>query len=343
MTEYNINSQFTLLERMKGSIDGKRLLPVLDVMDKLGIPDFLQDVPYFQANMGLMHKILRTTSRPASSRRAFYEGVSPTDLVTQDVTEPLILFEQWSSVDEQHIDTVENGTEVRAGRDRVHIAALLEDFVSAIFTDARTSGSKYIDGFAQRLSTLSYPGHTTTALPYVWDNGGAAGTGYLTSAYIVEWGQEANHALYPSGAAGVQGVMGVNANDLGKQTVVTATSPLTVYRAYQSQFTKWAGLACNDDRKVCRIANIETRLDETTGRFDEDVLIRAFAHGRFNPSTTRIYVNPYLKADIDIRAKDKISGWTVEQVFGKSVPAFQGVPIRVLDTTIIPATETAIT
>src|SRR3972149_11723078 len=154
MTEYNINSQFTLLERMKQSIDGKRLLPVLDVMDKLGVPDFLQDAPYFEANRGLQHMVIRTTSRPATSRRSFYEGVTPTDLTTQDITEPLILFEQWSSVDEQHVDTVENGAEMRANRDRIKIAKILEDFVSAIFTDARTSGPTSIDGFKQRLHTI---------------------------------------------------------------------------------------------------------------------------------------------------------------------------------------------
>lgn len=340
MAEYNINSQFTLLERMKQSIDGKRLLPILDVMDKLGVPDFLQDVPYFEANRGLTHMVVRTTSRPASSRRNFYEGVTPTDITTQDITEPLILFEQWSSVDEQHVETVENGNEVRANRDRIKIAKILEDFVDAIFNDARTSGPKYVDGFKQRLNVLSYPGHTTTTLPYVWDNGGT-GTA-LTSAYVVEWAPNANYCLYPSGVAGKAGVMGVNATDLGKQTVVTATSPLTVYRAYQSQFTKWAGLACEDDRKVARIANIETRTTITTGRFNEDVLIRVLAHGRFNRVATRIYVNPFLKADIDIRAKDMLNGWNIMDVFGRPVPTFQGIPVRVLDSTVIPSTESAL-
>ncbi len=338
MPTYDINSQFTLLERAKGSIDGRKILKVLDVMDKLGVPEFLKDVPYFEANQGLSHRVYRTTSRPASSRRSFYEGVTPTDLVTQIVEEPLILFEQWSSVDEQHVDTVENGNEVRASRDRVKMAAMLEDFVTAIFTDARTSGSEYINGFKARLGTLSYPGHSTTSLPYVWDMGGTTST--TSSLYIVEWGQEACHGLYPSGAAGKEGALGVNAKNLGHQTVVTSVDPLKVYRAYQSQFTKWAGLACNDDRKVVRIANIEMLTSVDLGQFDEDPLIRALRHGRFNRSMTRIYVNPSLAANIDIRAKDKISGWTTQQVFGEDVTAFHNVPIRVLDETIIPNDET---
>jgi len=341
MAEYNINSQYTLLERAKGTIDGKRILPILDVMNLMGVQNFLKDVPYMPANMGLVHKLVRTTSHPASSRRAFYEGVTPTDLATAEVLEPLILFEQWSSVDEQHVETVENGKEVRASRDRIKIAAVLEDFVKAIFTDARTSGAKYIDGLAARLGTLSYPGHTTETLPYCWDGGSSTSTN--SSIYIVDWGPEKCYALYPGASAAKGGVLGVNAVDLGKQTVVTSTDPLTVYRAYQSQFTKWAGLAMSDDRCFCRIANIETVTTLTTGRFDEDVLIRALRHGKFNTSTTRIYMNPFLASDVDIRAKDKISGWTTVQVFGEEVTAFHGIPIRVLDEAILGNAEAAVT
>ena len=340
MPEYNINSQYTLLERAKGTIDGRRMLPVLDVMNLVGVQNFLKDVPYFPANMGLVHKTVRTTSHPESSRRAFYEGVTPTDLATEEILEPLILFEQWSSVDEQHVETVENGNEVRASRDRIKIAAVLEDFVTAIFTDARTSGPKYIDGLVARLGTLSYPGHTTETLPYCWDGGSSTSTN--SSIYIVDWGMEGCFALYPGAASGKGGVLGVNAINLGKQTVVTATSPLTVYRAYQSQFTKWAGLAMADDRKFTRIANVETLTSLTTGRFDEDVLIRALRHGKFNPSSTRIYMNAFLASDVDIRAKDKISGWTTVQVFGEEVTAFHGIPIRVLDEAILGNAETAL-
>jgi hypothetical protein len=83
MSEYNINTQFTLLERAKVAPDGKKVLPVLDVMDKLGIKDFLKDVPYFPASHGLKHRIARTTGRTSSTRRKFYQGVERTDTPDQ--------------------------------------------------------------------------------------------------------------------------------------------------------------------------------------------------------------------------------------------------------------------
>jgi len=342
MTEYNINSQFTLLERFKGTSDGKKFLPLLDVMDKRGCPGFFADVPYFEANAGIQHNIRRTTSDPVSSRRAGYDGVAATAITTQRVSEPVILFEQWSSIDEQEQVGLINFQDERNKRRRISLRSIMQDVVDAIFNDARTSGPTYINGLAQRCNILSYPGHSTTTLPYVWDNGGTAGTGYLTSAYMVEWGEEACHGLFPSAGSGKGGPFGINAVDLGLQKVVTGSSPQKVYRAFEDQFTKWFGLCTNDDRKFCRIANIETRTTETAGRFNEDVIIRAIAHGRFNIPATRVYVNPFLKADIDIRAKNMLNGWNIQQVFGESVTTFLNIPIRVIDDTIIGSTETAI-
>lgn len=341
MSEFNINSQFTLLERMKGSIDGKRMIKLLDVMDERGVDGFIKDVPFFEANAGLQHRIWRTTSHPDSSRRTFYEGVEITELVTQKIDEPIVLFEQFSSVDEQHIKTLENGEEERARRDRIKIVAMQEDWVTAIFTDNRTSGDKFLNGFSQRMSTISFPGNATETLPYVWDMGGTTST--LTSAYLIEWGQEATHAIFPSATAAKGGAMGVDMNNLGIVTVITNVNPLTQYRAFQSQFTQWVGLAVNDDRKVARLANIETDTGTTTGRFDENVLIQAINHGRFNLNRSRLYVNAFLKSDIDIKAKDKINGWDIRQVFGEPVPTFWGIPVRILETTILPATESRLT
>lgn len=340
MTEYNINSQWTLLERAKRSADGKRILPILDVMDKLGVEDFLKDWPYFPANQGLKHRIVRTTSRPSSTRRSFYQGVGATKLGTQVIYEPVVLFEQRSEIDEDELDTVENANEARRQEDEGHIGGLLDDFVYAIFRDARTSGSEYIDGLAARLASLSYPGYTTTDLPFVWDNGGSGSD--LCSMYIVDLGARANHGIFPSGSAVRGGAFGIIARNKGKEPKADTDDSTHTYYAYVSQFKKWAGVACHDDRRLTRIANIER--DETSAKaLNENNIIKALNHGRFDRRTTRMYCNPYLKSQIDIKAKDKSNiQWSIVDVFGKPVPAFWGIPIRVLDETILSGSESAV-
>lgn len=335
------NAQFTLLERAKRTDDGKKILPLLDVMDQMGVQDFLKDVPYYQANRGLTHTHRRTTSRPSSTRRLFYKGVTGTALVSEVINEPLILFEARSEIDEDEVDTVDNGDEIRRQEDGAQAGGMIDDFCNAIFNDARTSGAEYLNGLKVRMATISHPGGSTTTLPYVWDNGGTSST--LTSMYLIEWGPKASFAIYPSGKAMAGTTLGVEARNKGKEKVTETAGSLAVYYAYVTQFKKWCGLVVRDDRKVARIANIETAVTGSN-RFDEDILIRALRHGRFDMRTTRLYCNPYLAADLDIRAKDKGNvQWSTTEVFGRKVTTFLEIPIRVLDENIITAAESQLT
>jgi hypothetical protein len=344
MSEYNINAQFTLLERAKMSVDGKRVLPVLDVMDKMGVDSFLRDVPWFQANQGLKHRITRTTDRPTSTMRTFYKGVAKTTSTVQTIFEPVSLFEQRSGVDEDEVDTIENGNELRRMKDMPHAAGILDDFVYAIFNSNRTSGGEYIDGLKARMGTLSSPESGTGALPYVWDNGGAASTGSLCSLWIVEWGPQAVHCLYPSGqAVRGGGPFGMSIRNKGKEAVVDPDDSTATYYEYVTQFKFWFGLAVHNDWKIARIANINKN-PSGSGVLDDNVIIKALNHGKFSMGATRMYANPWLTTQIEIKAKDKNNVlWSTMDVFGREVPAIRGVPLRKLDDTILPATESAIT
>jgi hypothetical protein len=99
----------------------------------------------------------------------------------------------------------------------------------------------------------------------------------------------------------------------------------------------------NDDRRWFRVANVNSTYGGSNG-FDETVLIRALNHSRINKSTARLYVNPYIKSQIDIRAELKGNvNLTMQNVFGEPVMTFLGIPIRTLDETILTASETKIT
>lgn len=341
MSEYNINQQFTLLERAKLSVDGKRVMPALDVMDKMGVSEFLKDVPFFPCNQGLKHRIVRTTDRPTSTRRLFYKGVAKTTSATQTIFEPVVLFEQRSEVDEAEVDTIENGDELRRIKDMPHAAGMLDDFVYDIFNSVRTSGMEYIDGLKARLGTLSNPYESTTSLPYVWDNGGTS-TGNLCSLYIVEFGPQAVHGLYPSGNVRGGGTLGMSIINKGKEPIADSDDSTAKYYAYVTQFKFWFGIAVWNDWKIARIANINYD-PAGAGALDDNMIIKALNHGKFDKTRTRIYGNPYLSTQIDIRAKDKSNvQWDVMEVFGRPVSAIQGIPFRKLDETILPRTETLV-
>lgn len=342
MSEYNINAQFTLLERAKLSPDGKRVLPLLDVMDKMGVPMFLQDVPFFESNAGLKHRISRTTSRPGSTRRLFYQGVAKSTTQSQVIWEPLVLFEQRSGVDEDEVDTITNGNELRRMKDMPHAAGILDDFVYDMFNSDRANGAEYIDGFAPRLNSISNPEQGAGTIPYVWDNGGTGSD--LSSIYIVEYGPTAVHGVYPSGGT-VRGggPFGMRIVNKGKEVTDDSDDSTKKYYEYVTQFKFWFGMVVNDDWKIARIANIEK--DPTSAKaLDDNLIIKALNHGKFNPGTTRMYTNPFITTQIDIRAKDKGNvTWDVMEVFGRPVSQIQGIPLRKLDDTILTASESQIT
>jgi hypothetical protein len=340
MAEYNINSQFTLLERDKRSVDGKRILPTIDVMGKMGVRDFLRDVPYFPSSNGLKHRYSRTNSRPSSTRRRFYQGVERTSDTTQEVWIDTILLESRSEIDEDHVDTLENGKELRRQKDRAHLEGMLEDACYNFFNDAPTSGAQYMDGFLNRSSTLSYPGGSTTTLPFCWNGGGSSTLG---SIYVIDWGPLACHAVFPTYGMPGSSALGIDVRNKGKEQKADTDSSTATYYVYVTQFKKWVGLAMADDRRWFRVANVNCTYGGSS-TFDETLLIRALNHSWINPSSARMYVNPYIKAQIDIRAEMKGNvNLTMKNVFGEPVMTFLGIPIRKLDETILTASETAVT
>ena len=343
-TGYDINQQYTLLERAKTSRDGKSVQAAIDVMDKFGVDSFIKDVPFIEANMGLKHRVTRTTDRPSAERRKFYSGTAKKRATTQLIWEDVCLFETQTGIDEDEVDTITNGAQVRRNTDEPVAAGILDDFAYAMFNDSKASGGEYIDGLGARMGTLQSPESGTSTLPYVWDNGGAAASGSLCSMWIVEYGPRAVHGLYPSGQL-VRGTgpLGMSIRNKGKVRVADSSDTTTHYWEYITQFKFWFGLAVVNDWKIARIANINK--DETgSGALDDNIIIKALTHGKFNEGATRIYVNPWLSTQIQIKAKDKNNTqWDVMEVFGRKVPAIRGIPLRTLDDTILSASETALT
>lgn len=341
MSEYNINKQYTLLERAKTSIDGKTVLPAVDVMDKMGVGEFIQDVPFFECNSGLKHRISRTTDRPTSTRPKFYGGTRPNMSTEQVLFEPCVEFTQRSEIDERLLKTIKNGEEMRRQKDMPHAAGIIDDFVYDLFNSVRTSGSEYINGLSARLGTISNPYHTTTSLPYVWDNGGTD-TGNLTSLYIVEWGPQAVHCLYPDPQVRGEGTLGMSIRNEGREPIKDANDSLATYYAMVTTFSFWFGLAVWNDWKIARIANIHYD-EKNSGALNDNIIIKALRHGKFNRGATRIYGNAFIGTQIDIRAKDKGNTfWGTTEVFGKEINQIQGIPFRMLDDTIITNTETLV-
>ncbi|KKN06908.1 hypothetical protein LCGC14_1072530 [marine sediment metagenome] len=336
MTEFNVNKQFTLLDRAARSIDGKRILPIISVMSKK-VSDFLDDIPFIEANRGLQHQLIRDVGMASSTRRRFYGKVVSTHRPSQTSFEPIALLERRSEVDEDHIDTLENPTQERQNQDIGHMEKLGEDLANAFFHDDPADGSEFIHGLEPRLNKLNQ------TLKNTYDGGGSGGD--TTSIYIVEWNtRDGAMGLFPPNWM-KNTRFGIAARNKGKERVGD-TEATGYYYAYVTQFKAWLGLAVGNERKIARITNLEATIGATNS-FESNgdaLLIEALNLGRFDKARTRIYMNETMKTQVDIVAQRKSNvNLRIEMAFGKPVETIHGVPLRVVDNTIIINTETVVT
>lgn len=338
MTVRYINTKFTLLDRAMQTIDGKTILPVIETMNEL-IDDFFMDVPFIEANMGLQHKIVRDAGMVASTKRTFYTGVGASKRNKQTLYEKVQLIERRREVDEDEVDTLANPQEHLRSEDQAHSRKLGEDVVRDFFNATSNDGSEEMDGLFARLGSLN-----PTGLNNVVGNGHSS-TG--TSVLIVEWNTDkmgGAHGIYPPGFI-KNSNFGVSIRDKGKEVKNDEDDVTKQYYVYVAQFKAWMGLSVTNNRKIARLANINPTMGGSKSFTDGGPanLIKLLNNGRFERGRTRIYVNTTVKSQMDVYALDKANlQWSTQEVFGRPVTTFQGIPIRVMDTTIISDAQAAV-
>lgn len=334
------NTIYTLLDRAKDTIDGKTVLPTLQVMNRLGVDDFFADVPFIEANMGLKHRIKRTSALPTSTDRTFYQGVPPTKTMKQVVYEDIMLKEQRREVDEDEADTLANREELLRQEDEFHTEALGQDVVTAFFQGSVVDGSEQVDGLLRRLDALN-----PTVLNNVQSAGFISGGSTTTRILIVEWNPgRGAFGIYPPGYM-KNTRLGISARDKGKEPIADANDTTAKYYAYVAQFKAWLGLAVGDNRRMGCLANVNPTAGGT-GAVDDDLLdtFSNLTHAcRIDRARARIYVNERIAAQLDNYSRKKNNVfWPTTEVFGRPVKDYQGIPIRELDNTILTNTQAVV-
>lgn len=334
------NIKWTLMDRAKETIDGKTILPTIQVMNRLGVDDFFADVPFMEANMGLKHRLKRTSALPSSTKRTFYKGVPPTKTSKQIVYEDVLLSEQRREIDEDEVDTLANPKELLSQEDEFHIEALGQDVVIDFFQGGVTDGSEYVEGLLARLDSLNASG-----LNNVQSAGYTTGGSTTTRIVAVTWYPGRGcFGIYPPGYM-KNARMGISARDKGKEQIIDADDSTAKYYAYVAQFKAWLGLAVGDNRMIGCLANVNPT-SGGTGAVDDDMLDKfsELMHAtRIVRERARIYVNETIAAQLDNYSRKKNNVfWPTTEVFGRPVKQYQGIPIRELDNTILTNTQAVV-
>lgn len=315
MTEINIPSKLSFGELAKRIAPGdKDMLEIFEAMNEE--KPFLKFIPAIQCNQLLSHKINRRTSLPTGTWRQAYKGVTAKASTTQAPTFPVALLEARSEVDEDIIDNSPDPVGTRRTEDMAFVEGMAQQIEDALIEGTTTAYPERIDGIQQYLNALSQ----TTVL----DGGNSGGT----SIYVADLSPKTTFLIYPAAATN-RGPLGLKINtnpsggSTGKEKLTDADS--LAYYGYVTQFKWWIGLVVRDELAIGRYANINATVGGSN-QFNENKLIEMMNYGHFNPRSTHIFVCKEVKAQMQIRAKDKanVNFSIANALSGEEVTMFGG-------------------
>lgn len=291
----------------------------------------LEDAPAFECNHGMKHKTTVLTGLPTVTWGRLYKGV-PTSKGTRQIVEDTTGFvESACQVDCRLVDQVEKAEDkasIRMSEAEAHIEAMAIEVASAMFyADSSVDPEKPM-GLSPRFNSLSA------------ENGGqiidGAGAGSdNTSIWMITWGRQACHLLYPKA-----GQIGLERDDQGKQLVQDANGDS--YMAYREEFKWHFGLTVRNWQYVARVANIDVSNLTTNAATGADIVELMtemyYAHKgrRVASGRTYIYANTTIVKFLDYQARNA-SGKNLYVTLSeqgpnaKEVLTFRGVPIREVD------------
>lgn len=287
--------------------------------------EVLEDMVWVEGNLPTGHRTTIRTGLPAPTWRKLYGGVQPGKSSTVQVTDGCGMLEAYAEVDKALADLNGNTAAFRLSEDRAFIEGINQEFCQTLFYGNETTEPEAFTGFAPRFNSTSAANggnivHTST--PDSTDN---------TSIWLVVWGPNTVHGIYPKGSVG-----GLKMEDKGQVTIESIDGAGGRMEAYRTHYRWDCGLSVRDWRYVVRISVNQEDLTKNANSGDDliDLMTQA---AELVPSLSMgrpvFYCNRTIKSFLrrQIVAKVASSSLTMDQVAGKHVTLFDGIPVRRCD------------
>lgn len=283
--------------------------------------EILSDMLFVEGNLPTGHRTTVRTGLPTVAWRLLNQGVQPSKSTTAQIDEACGMMEAWSEVDVELAKLNGNVSAFRLSEAQAFIEAMNQEFAATLFYGNSGTAPEEFTGLAARYSSLS----AANAQNIVVGGGSQSDN---TSIYLICWGAQTVHGIFPKGSKA-----GLDHKDHGEVTVeTTAGIAGTRMRAYQDQWLWKAGIALRDWRFCVRIPNIDISSDNADL---VDLMIKAIHRiPAMGMGKCAFYMNRTMFQRLDLlRRADVISGGglTYENVDGKMVPSFRGIPVRKCD------------
>ena len=313
----------TLLD-LKNALDpNDKVARVIEILNQTN--EIIEDMTFIEGNLLTGHQSTIRTGLPAPTWRKLYGGVQPNKSQTVKVTDATGMLEAYAEVDKALADLNGSSASFRFSEDLAHIEGMNQEFAQTLMYGNESTEPEAFTGFSPRFNSLAAANGDNIV------SGAGAGADNA-SIWLVIWGPNTVHGIYPKGSKA-----GLTVTDKGQVTIENADGAGGRMEAYRTHY-KWdCGLTVRDWRYIVRVANIDVSdltLDAATGAKLIDLMTQAL---ELPPSLTVgrpvFYVNRKIRSFLRRQIANKVaqSTLTMESVAGKHVVSFDGIPVRRVD------------
>ena len=315
----------TLLDLAKASDPDGKIATIVEILNETN--EILDDMTWIEGNLPTGHRTTIRSGLPAPTWRKLYGGVQPNKATNVQVTDNTGMLEAYAEIDKALADLNGNTAAFRLSEDRAHIEGMNQEMADTIFFGNEDTEPEAFTGLAPRFNSLSA------------ENGDniidAGGTGTDNgSIWLVVWGPNTVHGIVPKGS-----VAGLQMQDKGQVTLEDASDGSNSGRmeAYRTHYRWDAGLSVRDWRFLVRIVNIDRSArtaDASSGPDLPDLMFQATdLIPNLSMGRAVFYMDRNMRGFLrrQIPNATGLSTLTMENVGGKMLSAFQGIPVRRVD------------
>lgn len=321
----------TLADWAKRRDPDDRVATIVELLNQSN--EILQDMLWLEGNLPTGHRTTVRTGLPDVAWRKLNYGVPQSKSTTVQVDDTCGMLEAFGQVDKDLAELNGNTAQFRLSENMAFLEAMNQRMAQTLIYGNSGLEPEAFTGLAPRYSQISGAPNGQNVI----SAGGSSGN---TSIWLVGWGDNTVHGIYPKGSTA-----GLIHTDLGLDTITDAVGGR--YRAYQDHYQWKCGIALRDWRYVVRIANVNvadlTTLATTQAATAATEIIKLMSRSldripMFGMCRPVFYMNRTVFSMLRVMALQKsANALSIEQAldqFGNPISgnmSFMGVPIRRVD------------
>lgn len=311
----------TLLDLSKTLDPNGNTADIVEILNATN--EVLDDMSWMPGNLLTGNRTTIRSGLPTPTWRKLYGGVQPSKARNVQVTDSCGMLEAYAEVDTALADLNGNSASFRMTEDRAHIEGINQELASKIFYGNEALAPETMTGLATRFNSLSAENADN-----IIDAGGTSSDN--TSIWLCVWGPNTGFGIVPKGSKA-----GLQVTDKGQVTVENVDGSNGRAEMYRTHYRLDAGMTVRDWRYFVRICNIDVSDLGTLANTKNLVTWMIQAAERiptFGMGRAAFYCNRTIREKLRLGVLEKVvAQLTFENVGGKRITAFDGIPVRRTD------------